>query len=361
MMVIKIKNIVSFIILMLGIYLFYTHNAEFFSMFNVFIKLNFFWYLTLKYNFLQLFFWSTLLYSLIYVIYSLVLVKEYSKPYYFIKWIWKIFKYLFTLKRLDLTDREKHALLNILVKFIFLPVMFFWWNLNLQSMLDAISVFQTYKYTSFFEYYYYNIHWLIFRIMLFFDILIFIIWYAVELKFLKNEIKTVDPNFFGWFAALSCYPLYNMVTLKVLGWYSTEAPNFMSYFGSNNFTLILSSVFAFFYLISMWVYVRASFSLWFKASNLTNRGIVSRGAYGLVRHPAYAFKNLARVIWSVPFIFYTIKAWNYSILWLVLFSLFWWILVYHLRAITEETHLSSDPDYIEYRNKVKYRYFPWIV
>lgn len=357
----KIKNIVSFIIMMLFIYAFYTYNSEFFGMFNVFIKLNFFGYYTIKYNFLNLFKWATLIYSISYIIYSLIFVNVYAKPYYFIMWIKKIFKYLFTLKGPDFSWEEKHALLNILVKFIFLPVMFFWWNLNLQSMLDAIALFNTYKYTNFLEYYYYNLHWLIFRVMLFFDILIFVIGYAFEGKFLKNEIKSVNPYFFGWFAALSCYPLYSSVTLKILWWYSTEAPNFMTYFWNNNFTLLLSCIFAFMYLILMAVYVWASFSLWFKASNLTNRWIVSIWAYSVVRHPAYAFKNMARLVGSVPFIFYTIKVGNWSILGLIIFSLWGWLIIYHLRAITEEQHLSLDPDYLDYKQKVRYRYIPGVM
>ena len=40
-------------------------------------------------------------------------------------------------------------------------------------------------------------------------------------------------------------------------------------------------------------YALASIALNFKSSNLTNRGIVARGPYAIVRHPAYITKNLA--------------------------------------------------------------------
>ena len=53
-------------------------------------------------------------------------------------------------------------------------------------------------------------------------------------------------------------------------------------------------------LLAMTVFAWSSVALGFKASNLTNRGIVSRGPYAFVRHPAYAAKNLAWWIGAVP-------------------------------------------------------------
>lgn len=53
----------------------------------------------------------------------------------------------------------------------------------------------------------------------------------------------------------------------------------------------------------MAIYSRASLALGFKASNLTNRGIVSHGPYKYVRHPAYICKNLAWIIGGFPMIY----------------------------------------------------------
>ena len=35
-----------------------------------------------------------------------------------------------------------------------------------------------------------------------------------------------------------------------------------------------------------------------------------------------------------------------------------WTFIYYMRAMTEERHLSLDPDYREYCKKVKYRFIP---
>jgi len=32
--------------------------------------------------------------------------------------------------------------------------------------------------------------------------------------------------------------------------------------------------------------------------------------------------------------------------------------IYYMRAMTEEKHLEIDPDYLEYKKKVKYKFIP---
>ncbi len=53
-------------------------------------------------------------------------------------------------------------------------------------------------------------------------------------------------------------------------------------------------------LVALAVFSWASIALGFKASNLTNRGIVTHGPYAFVRHPAYAAKNLAWWLGALP-------------------------------------------------------------
>jgi protein-S-isoprenylcysteine O-methyltransferase Ste14 len=97
------------------------------------------------------------------------------------------------------------------------------------------------------------------------------------------------------------------------------------------------------------IFVWASISLGFKASNLTNRGIVKTGPYRFVRHPAYAAKVL---IWIIQGIFFG----QFGI-----FIMLGFMLIYFLRAWTEERHLSMDPDYVEYMRLVKWRFIPGII
>jgi len=97
------------------------------------------------------------------------------------------------------------------------------------------------------------------------------------------------------------------------------------------------------------IFTWASVNLGFKASNLTNRGIVNHGAYRYCRHPAYTAKIL---VWMVEAIFL-------GKFFIGLFIAF--LVIYLLRAITEERHLSNDPDYLKYKKQVPYRFIPGLI
>ena len=108
------------------------------------------------------------------------------------------------------------------------------------------------------------------------------------------------------------------------------------------------------------IYLSASFTLWFKASNLTNRWIVTKWPYKIVRHPAYIAKNLARTIWTIPALIIAFKDLDIAKLLLIIFSTIGRFFLYYMRAITEEKHLWQDPEYINYKKKVRYRFIPKI-
>ena len=110
----------------------------------------------------------------------------------------------------------------------------------------------------------------------------------------------------------------------------------------------------------MWIYSRASVSLWLKASNLTNRWIISKWPYKYIRHPAYICKNTAWWIGWMPLLIWNLASWQYKHFFIVFFSLLTWSTIYYFRAITEEKHLSHDKDYIKYKKKVKYKFIPKI-
>ncbi len=125
--------------------------------------------------------------------------------------------------------------------------------------------------------------WACFQAILFIDTLLFTLGYILETPALRNRIRSVDPTFFGWFICLACYPPFNGITSRLFEWQSSDFPQFqgdIAHFVAN-ITL----------LAALAVYSWASIALGFKASNLTNRGIVSRGPYSLIRHPAYTAKN----------------------------------------------------------------------
>ncbi len=269
-----------------------------------------------------------------------------------------------------INKKEKTAILAWIVKLFYAPLMIFWVSGHIFTLINNIyySYNSLWLNISFLDYFNRNLFRLWFTFILFFDVIFFTLWYLIETPFLKNQIKSVDSTLLWWFVAIICYPPFNSYVTNLwwinsklknfIWWYSTEFPKFSDPY----IHIALNSAI----LILMWIYAWASVSLGFKASNLTNRWIVSKWPYKYIRHPAYICKNLSWWIGAIPMIIYFANKDNFSDIdkfekiSLVFISLIWWTFIYFLRAITEEKHLSQDEDYLKYKKKVKYKFIPWI-
>lgn len=258
--------------------------------------------------------------------------------------------------RQGLPREERLGLLSVLLKGYFAPLMLVWLFDHSAQLLahgrgllaalddpaaDALTLFNAHGF------------WLLFKLILFFDVFFFTLGYLVELPVLKNEIRSVDPTLLGWAVALACYPPFNSLTSKLFGWHTTDFPQFdhVAVHLAANLTL----------LALMAIYSWASLALLFKASNLTHRGIVAHGPYRFVRHPAYVCKNLAWWIGLIPAAQIAAQT-SVTALLTVLGSMSAWSLLYYLRAMTEEAHLRSvDGEYDAYCQRVRYRFIPGIV
>lgn len=254
--------------------------------------------------------------------------------------IFSLLSKTFKLKFKKITKQEKVALLFVVVKIFFLPIMINFVFNNFYSVkgnLANISISYISSINGF------NTLFFPFALSLIFliDTLWFSFGYAFEAGFLKNKIRSVEPTILGWVVALICYPPFNTFATKYLNWFAHnyQAPP------SSIITMIAKMIIIFLLLI----YVSATLALGTRCSNLTNRGIVSRGPYSIIRHPAYISKSLVWWISIIPVI--SIPA---------IVSMSAWSFIYHLRTVTEERHLSKDPDYIEYKHKVKWRYIPGV-
>jgi protein-S-isoprenylcysteine O-methyltransferase Ste14 len=167
--------------------------------------------------------------------------------------------------------------------------------------------------------------------------------YSMESRWLGNKTRSVEPTLLGWAAALSCYPPYN----NVLGTYLPLENGKPVFTGSSAENWLLALRFGTVFLFM--IYATATVAFGFKFSNLTNRGIVSRGPYRFIRHPAYVCKCCAWWLEHIPTLTIT-KAFFLTLL----------CCVYALRAWTEERHLSQDPEYREYKRKVPWVIFPGV-
>ena len=252
-----------------------------------------------------------------------------SKPFLALRGICRLAARFFNKKTSGkISKEEKVALLFILVKLFFLPTMinFFYGNIN-----ELSSIIK-------------NFGWYPFALTLIFavDTLVFAFGYAFEFKFLKNIVKSVEPTLFGWLVAVICYPPFNSYVGRFVPWGANDYASFWN----PGWTIIMRIIL----VALLMIYVWATIALGFKSSNLTNRGIVSKFPYSIIRHPAYASKNLLWWLTLLPVI--NIK---------FALGMGFWTLIYYFRAITEENHLNQDKDYIAYRRKVKYRFVPYLL
>ncbi len=239
-----------------------------------------------------------------------------------------------TTTSLTLLPEEKTALLFMLVKLFFLPLLINFSYTHIQEIPQLLTNFTLFSF----------ILTLLFAI----DTFIFTLGYCTESTKLQNVCKSVEPTFFGWFVTLICYPPFNSIVGQYIPWGSNDYATFTNPL----FSLLLHIT----VILLLIIYVSASLSLGFKASNLTNRGIVTKFPYNIIRHPAYASKLLIWWLTLLPAILpFTTKTLPF------IAGMFFWTIIYLARAYTEERHLSTDPEYQEYKEKVKYLFLPKII
>lgn len=169
--------------------------------------------------------------------------------------------------------------------------------------------------------------------------------YLTESDLFKNRVKSVDTTPLG---VLSCLVFYYPVI--VLTEMFMELPDVQLNNGVIHAIALLTAIFANFgILVSV-------LSLGAKSGNLTNRGIVTKFPYNIVRHPDYSMQIIYILSTSLPIFAMSQIPVIQKIL--ISFTILFWVYLYYLRAITEERHLIKDPEYKAYIEKVKYRFIP---
>jgi len=182
-----------------------------------------------------------------------------------------------------------------------------------------------------------------YQLLFFVDCIWALTGYAAESRWLGNKTKSVEPTGFGWMVALMCYPPFNDISGTLFPLNMDQSHSF--HFSPETMLLLKGMTCA-----SFTIYVWATLAFGPTFSNLTNRGIITRGPYAVIRHPAYTCKNFA---WWLEYIPYMNHFHN-------LLPIIIWNIIYGLRAWTEERHLSRDPDYVAYKKKVKWVAIPGV-
>jgi protein-S-isoprenylcysteine O-methyltransferase Ste14 len=254
------------------------------------------------------------------------------------------------------TEAERQAMLCLLLKFIFIPfcihgLMAYLAYTN-DQLIDFAAILKHGWNQDLFALYNAHLHMFILNLIFLADFFPFVVGYLIQARFLDNEVVSVDPSLAGWVACLLCYPPFNAAMASLLPWQVVELAPLHPTF-SRTAHLIANGALLIFFAC----YASASVSLGFKCCNLMHRGIVSRGLYRRIRHPAYLFKNLAWWIGALPLVVSAAQSSARELFW-VLFCMSGWSSIYLLRALREERHLSRHADYQAYMRQVRWRFIP---
>ena len=257
------------------------------------------------------------------------------------------------------TYEEKHAIAFLLIKVLYGPLMLH------SGMTDYYGITQFLKQApsplTFLDYA--DRYYVLFTKGIFcVDSFLFAMGYHSEAGPMRNKLRYAETNPWHILVCVACYPPFNSVTSLFIG-QSNGDPYIL--FGGNihhPVTWILRGL----AVLSLILLASASWSLFTKASNLTNRGIVDWGPYRFIRHPGYLGKNLYWVMTLIPALVpntalpgftWPRYAWFFAC---TVLGIVCWATVYFLRSITEERFLMRDPDYVAYCKKVRWRFIPGV-
>ena len=259
------------------------------------------------------------------------------------------------------TYEEKHALVFMFVKTLYGPLAV---NAAIAGYNDAAPIIQQFHLPDLKPEQYFDIFYRLFITLVFMiEALPYIISYHTDSKLFGNKVRYVETKPFHLFVCLACYPPFNYATVSFLG------DSFRNPFGlvwNGDLNHPLTWILRILAMISVACLLSASLALFTRASNLTNRGIVTWGPYRIVRHPGYISKNIYWLLTFIPALIPNTAAPQFS--WAayaayfitIVFSFVGWAALYFFRGITEERLLMRDPDYVEYCKKVKYHFIPFI-
>lgn len=262
--------------------------------------------------------------------------------------------------RPEFTIDDKRAARGLAVKFFFAPVMtvFFFDNFShLQNNLDymltnAIPAMQNGSYN--YDILGRDLGNIMSNIIFSIDVGLAWCGYVISSRWLDNTTVSAEPTMLGWLVCLISYPPFRVIG----GWFLTGP-------GEHLYAQIpmdgLVTVFATLMMFSYFLYMLPTIWFGLRFSNLTHRGIIRKGPYAVVRHPAYAAKNMAWWFVGLPSAIYAGYTQGFTVGLLYVAGLIFLTTVYYARAITEERHLSFDPDYLEYCKHVRYRFIPGVI
>lgn len=177
------------------------------------------------------------------------------------------------------------------------------------------------------------------------DVQIGTVGYLLTLRPLDAHIRSGNPFFAGWIAALMCYPPTVFAFMGGGGMlaYEVNTSDWAHWFAGST---ALLWAWAGLLVLLTGIYAWATVAFGIRFSNLTYRGVLTHGPYRFTRHPAYLSKNL--FWWCSVLPFWTLSGSPVDVI-RNTFFLGCVSAIYFWRAKTEEAHLlREDPRYRAY-------------
>ncbi|CAH0349021.1 MAG: isoprenylcysteine carboxylmethyltransferase family protein [Sphingobium sp.] len=178
------------------------------------------------------------------------------------------------------------------------------------------------------------------------DVAFATVGYMLTMKPLDAHIRTANPLFAGWIAALICYPPFVLMGNGGPLDYHHNTADWSHWFaGDTPMVVAVQWLYGSILVILTGIYAWATVAFGLRFSNLTHRGIVTHGPYRWTRHPAYLSKNLFWWLSSLPFLVTThslVDMVRNTATMAIVSAIYFW------RAKTEEAHLGTDPAYATY-------------
>jgi protein-S-isoprenylcysteine O-methyltransferase Ste14 len=171
--------------------------------------------------------------------------------------------------------------------------------------------------------------------------------YLFGARLIRTETKAISSSWFAWTVTLACYSPFE--TAFFINWFDYN-PSTPDPFWLQPWVAHLESVPLLLALVGVVILVFSLIHLWAEAqfgirsSNLSNRGIITTGAYRFCKHPVYASKCVVWLLIWMPFLsgVNILDDLRLTVLWACVCG------IYMLRSLAEEKLLANDPAYVAY-------------
>lgn len=253
----------------------------------------------------------------------------------------------FIMGRFDKVDKQQLGFMgqSVLLRGFFMAFMFMALLsvLNLIFAPDSLSVKLFGEEFSFTAEKIFQVIMTLYFFMAILDVTVGMLGYICTFKGLNADIRSMDPTFLGWFSCVICYPPFWSILGKTILVSLYASLEWEELFEGHLYLLCFWGLLV---LLSGGIEALSGATFGIRFSNIAYRGLITSGPYRYSKHPQYIAKMFHRTFTLLPFIGYASTLQMFQ----GMLAFGFILLLYFLRARTEENHLTAFPEYVAYAN-----------